>query len=118
VGIIDTGVDYMHPALGGCFGENCRVAYGYDFVGDDYNGENTPNPDNDPRDTCNGHGTHVTGIIGARDTTLHFTGIAPDGKLTRYCTKKKVGWLLMFFLQKLLLVLIESLVALEAARMM
>ncbi|KAG1117479.1 hypothetical protein G6F42_013427 [Rhizopus arrhizus] len=78
VGVIDTGVDYMHPALGGCFGENCRVAYGYDFVGDDYNGENTPNPDDDPRDTCNGHGTHVTGIIGARDTTLHFTGIAPD----------------------------------------
>lgn len=79
VGVIDTGVDYMHPALGGCFGENCRVAYGYDFVGDDYNGENTPNPDDDPRDTCNGHGTHVTGIIGARDTALHFTGIAPDG---------------------------------------
>lgn len=80
VGIIDTGVDYMHPALGGCFGENCRVAYGYDFVGDEYIGENMPIPDNDPRDTCNGHGTHVAGIIGARDSTLQFTGIAPDGK--------------------------------------
>ncbi|KAI8640225.1 peptidase S8/S53 domain-containing protein [Parasitella parasitica] len=78
VGIIDTGVDYLHPALGGCFGENCRVAYGYDFVGDEYNGDNAPNPDSDPRDTCNGHGTHVAGIIGARDATLQFTGIAPD----------------------------------------
>ncbi|CEP15986.1 hypothetical protein [Parasitella parasitica] len=78
VGIIDTGVDYMHPALGGCFGANCRVAYGYDFVGDDYMGDNAPSPDDDPRDTCNGHGTHVAGIIGARDTKLQFTGIAPD----------------------------------------
>lgn len=78
VGIIDTGVDYMHPALGGCFGENCRVAYGYDFVGDEYDGENDPQPDSDPRDTCNGHGTHVTGIIGAKDTEANFTGVAPE----------------------------------------
>ncbi|KAI7893941.1 peptidase S8/S53 domain-containing protein, partial [Mucor mucedo] len=78
VGIIDTGVDYMHPALGGCFGPNCRVAYGYDFVGDAYTGENMPIPDDDPRDTCNGHGTHVTGIIGAKDDASKFTGIAPQ----------------------------------------
>ncbi|KAG0167333.1 hypothetical protein DFQ28_006295 [Apophysomyces sp. BC1034] len=78
VGIIDTGVDYMHPALGGCFGPGCRVAYGYDFVGDNYNGENDPIPDNDPRDTCNGHGTHVTGIVGAKDEERGFTGVAPE----------------------------------------
>ncbi|KAI9475803.1 MAG: peptidase S8/S53 domain-containing protein [Benjaminiella poitrasii] len=78
VGIIDTGVDYMHPALGGCFGENCRVAYGYDFVGDKYTGRNIPAPDNDPLDTCNGHGTHVTGIIGANEPQINFTGIAPE----------------------------------------
>lgn len=76
VGIIDTGVDYMHPGLGGCFGPNCRVAYGYDFVGDGYTGNNEAIPDSDPRDTCNGHGTHVTGIIGAQDD--QFTGIAPQ----------------------------------------
>ncbi|KAI8088202.1 peptidase S8/S53 domain-containing protein [Thamnidium elegans] len=76
VGIIDTGVDYMHPGLGGCFGPNCRVAYGHDFVGDAYTGENKAIPDDDPRDTCNGHGTHVTGIIGAQDD--QFTGIAPQ----------------------------------------
>ncbi|KAL8280710.1 hypothetical protein RQP46_007033 [Phenoliferia psychrophenolica] len=28
VGIIDTGVDYTHPALGGCFGKGCKIAYG------------------------------------------------------------------------------------------
>jgi subtilisin family serine protease len=84
VGIIDTGVDYMHPALGGCFGENCRVAYGYDFVGDEYDGENDPQPDNDPRDTCNGHGTHVTGIIGAKDIEANFTGVAPEATFGAY----------------------------------
>ncbi|KAI8366558.1 peptidase S8/S53 domain-containing protein, partial [Blakeslea trispora] len=76
VAIIDTGIDYMHPGLGGCFGKGCRVAYGYDFVGDAYTGENFPIPDEDPRDTCNGHGTHVAGIIGAND--MLFTGVAPD----------------------------------------
>jgi subtilisin family serine protease len=71
-------VDYTHPALGGCFGPECRVAYGYDFVGDAYTGDNVPIPDDDPRDNCNGHGTHVAGIIGAKD--LQFTGVAPEGK--------------------------------------
>ncbi|KAI9270540.1 peptidase S8/S53 domain-containing protein [Phascolomyces articulosus] len=77
VGIIDTGVDYTHPALGGCFGSGCRVAYGMDFVGNDYNGDSEPNPSSDPRD-CNGHGTHVAGIIGANDKEHQFTGVAPD----------------------------------------
>ena len=34
VAVIDTGVDYTHPALGGCFGAGCKVVNGYDFVGD------------------------------------------------------------------------------------
>lgn len=63
--IIDSGVDYTHPALGGCFGEGCLVSYGYDLVGDDYNGSNTPVPDDDPLD-CAGHGTHVSG----KETTI------------------------------------------------
>ncbi|CAF5049990.1 unnamed protein product [Rotaria sp. Silwood1] len=29
VAVIDTGVDYNHPALGGCFGPGCKVAFGY-----------------------------------------------------------------------------------------
>ncbi|KAG9597015.1 subtilisin-like protein, partial [Aureobasidium melanogenum] len=27
VAIIDTGVDYLHPALGGCFGPGCKIAH-------------------------------------------------------------------------------------------
>lgn len=60
VGVIDTGVDYLHPALGGGFGEGYLVSYGYDLVGDNYTGYNTPVPDDDPYD-CAGHGTHVAG---------------------------------------------------------
>lgn len=65
IGILDTGTDYKHPALGGGFGPGFKVAGGYDFVGDAYTGFNTPVPDNDPLDQCAGHGTHVAGIIGA-----------------------------------------------------
>ncbi|KAG0289476.1 hypothetical protein BGZ97_006458, partial [Linnemannia gamsii] len=72
VGIIDTGVDYKHPAFAapgateGCFarfGKNCRVKYGWDFVGDAYDGATEPKPDSDPMD-CQGHGSHVAGIVG------------------------------------------------------
>lgn len=34
IGLVDTGIDYNHPALGGCFGKGCLVEYGYDFNGD------------------------------------------------------------------------------------
>ena len=27
VAVIDTGIDYLHPALGGCFGPGCKVAF-------------------------------------------------------------------------------------------
>ncbi|KAK9695998.1 hypothetical protein K7432_012699 [Basidiobolus ranarum] len=82
VGGIDTGIDYTHPALGGCFGKNCRVQYGYDFVGDAYNGDvGSLKGDSDPKD-CQGHGTHVAGIIGANDKS--FVGVAPDVTLGAY----------------------------------
>ena len=80
VAIMDTGIDYDHPDLGGCFGPGCRVATGWDFVGDSYNADPTsagyqpvPHPDADP-DDCNGHGTHVSGIVGASGAV---TGVAP-----------------------------------------
>jgi subtilisin family serine protease len=60
VAVIDTGIDYLHPALGGGFGDGYLVSYGYDLVGDNYTGYNTPVPDDDPYD-CGGHGTHVAG---------------------------------------------------------
>jgi|CXWL01.1.fsa_nt_gi subtilisin family serine protease len=81
VAVMDTGIDYDHPDLGGCFGPGCRVAMGWDFVGDDYNADDTspsynpvPSPDPFP-DDCNGHGTHVAGIIGASGAV---TGVAPE----------------------------------------
>ncbi|KAF9143129.1 hypothetical protein BGX30_001249 [Mortierella sp. GBA39] len=90
VGII---VDYKHPALGGCFGPGCKVAYGYDFVGDDYDNSNsekdTPKPDKDPMD-CAGHGTHVAGIVAARNEgpiamgPQNFVGVAPDATIGAY----------------------------------
>lgn len=63
IGIIDSGVDYRHPALGGGFGPGYKIAFGYDFVGDNYDGTNTPMPSPDPLATCpeGGHGTHTLG---------------------------------------------------------
>ncbi|KAF8940439.1 hypothetical protein BGZ58_006433, partial [Dissophora ornata] len=40
VGIIDTGVDYTHEALGSCYGPGCKVQCGYDFI----DPENTKTP--------------------------------------------------------------------------
>ena len=67
VAILDTGVDYTHPDLGGCFGSTCKVAGGYDFV----------NNDADPIDD-QGHGTHVAGITAANG---EIKGVAPDATL-------------------------------------
>ena len=63
VAVIDTGIDYTHPDLGGGWGH--RVLAGWDFV----------NNDADPMDD-NGHGTHVAGIIGS--SSLTYSGVAPD----------------------------------------
>ncbi|EOA82987.1 uncharacterized protein SETTUDRAFT_165339 [Exserohilum turcica Et28A] len=87
IAIVDSGVDYTHPALGGCFGPGCLVEIGYDFVGDNYIvGKNEPQPDDDPMDSCEGHGTHVAGSIAAqlKDNKYAFTGSAPGAKLGAY----------------------------------
>ena len=92
VGIIDTGIDYDHPDLGGDGVQRSnsnvfptgRVIAGYDFVGDDYDAgnpnANTPVPDGYP-DDCAGHGTHVSGIVGANGAV---TGVAPGVKFGAY----------------------------------
>lgn len=92
VAVMDTGIDYNHPAFGGngvaeldskTF-PTARVVTGWDFVGDKYNADPAsasyqpvPDPDAYP-DDCNGHGTHVAGIIGANDATNGLKGVAPE----------------------------------------
>jgi subtilisin family serine protease len=72
VAIIDTGIDYMHPGLGGGLGAGYRVIGGYDFIDDD----------DDPMDG-HGHGTHVAGIVAANDGAS-FLGVAPNARLLGY----------------------------------
>jgi subtilisin family serine protease len=82
VAVMDSGIDYNHPDLGGCFGPGCRVDAGWDFVGNAFNNSTVTarTPDADP-DDCNGHGTHVAGIIGANGT---LRGVAPGVTLRAY----------------------------------
>ncbi|KAJ3107287.1 hypothetical protein HDU97_004426 [Phlyctochytrium planicorne] len=91
VAVIDTGVDYLHPALGGGFGPGFKVGYGYDFVGDGV----TPIEDPDPMDNCSAssHGTHVAGIISgfaynilpsAVQPPVDFSGVAPNVTIGAY----------------------------------
>ncbi|MPY32941.1 S8 family serine peptidase [Streptomyces adustus] len=74
IAVIDSGIDYTHPDLGGGFGPGHKVVAGHDFV----------NNDDDPMDD-NGHGTHVAGIAAARAAEPGgITGIAPGATLTAY----------------------------------
>jgi minor extracellular serine protease Vpr len=100
VAIIDTGIDYNHPDLGGDAdldqrytatdrgdrvltdadgNTHPRITHGWDYVGTEFNpadpaAPTDPEPDPDPLDT-QGHGTHVAGIVGASGDV---TGVAPD----------------------------------------
>ena len=70
VAIIDTGIDYTHPDLGGGLGPEHKVMGGYDFIEDD----------EDPMDD-HGHGTHVAGIVAANGEVA---GVAPEARLLAY----------------------------------
>jgi subtilisin family serine protease len=92
VAVMDTGFDLDHPDLGGDGTSgapyvNSRVVAQWDFVGDDYNADPgstayqpVPHPDA-IADDCNGHGTHVSGIVGANGAVK---GVAPGVKFGAY----------------------------------
>jgi type VI secretion system secreted protein VgrG len=65
VAVIDTGVDYNNPALGGSFGPGSKVIAGYDFASGSA----------DPLATTSQHGTAVAGLIGSSDPNN--LGVAP-----------------------------------------
>ena len=93
IGIIDSGIDYIHADFGGSgllsdyqanktavvpdqYFPSAKVVGGTDLAGDAYNGHNVPVPGPDPMD-CDAHGTHVAGIaagFGVTSTGATFTG--------------------------------------------
>ncbi len=90
VAVMDTGLDYDHPDLGGPGPfPTSRVIAGFDYVGDNFDASGPPaaqipKPDPDP-DDCNGHGTHVAGIVGARAAAEGgVTGVAPNVRFGAY----------------------------------
>lgn len=111
VAVLDSGIDFTHRNLGGpgttaaydtcyaqhdvapsgdcakLFGPNApKVKGGYDFVGETW--PNTAEkPDPNPID-AEGHGTHVSDIIGGRSAGGKHTGIAPGVSLygVRVCS--------------------------------
>ncbi|CAD6939898.1 unnamed protein product [Tilletia controversa] len=101
IGILDTGIDYTHPALNGgkpagtpCFDHGCPVSGGYDFVGDKYVVGLDPIPDPDPFADCpgSGHGTHVAGTIIALDREVGFTGFFDGVDVLSLSLGGPYGW--------------------------
>jgi thermitase len=81
VGIIDTGIKFDHPELSGRIWHNYEETPGNGIDDDnntyvdDIRGWDFANNDNDPADDY-GHGTNVTGIIGANgNNSLGYAGV-------------------------------------------
>lgn len=99
VAVMDTGIDYDHADLGGDGIQRsnsgvfptARVVAGWDFVGDAFNADPSSPfynpvavPDAFP-DDCQGHGTHVAGIVGANAASASgATGVAPNVSFGAY----------------------------------
>ncbi|KAJ4326673.1 hypothetical protein N0V84_002899 [Fusarium piperis] len=84
IAVVDTGVDYTHPDLGGGFGPGFKVAGGHDFAGDG-NWPNGPRePDDDPMGIYQDHGTHVAGIVAGQGK--NWSGVAPEATIYAYKT--------------------------------
>jgi len=77
IAILDTGIDYTHPDLGGCLGPTCKVITGYNATLGNWSVL-------DP----NGHGTHVAGIAAANGA---LKGVAPGASLFAYTVCNTFG---------------------------
>jgi minor extracellular serine protease Vpr len=101
IGVIDSGIDYLHANLGGAgnagdYAANdknvveagtfptAKVVGGHDFAGAKYDADDpasVPTPDDDPLDG-NGHGSHVAGTIAGIGVPGRIgPGVAPEAKL-------------------------------------
>ncbi|KAG8969035.1 hypothetical protein FRC03_004709 [Tulasnella sp. 419] len=81
VAIIDTGLDYTHPALGGQVGIGHKVEYVRNIFDPKMH-----KPDHFLRQELDpgGHGTHVAGIIAAHDEHIGLLGVAYEATLRLY----------------------------------
>ncbi len=73
IAMIDTGIDYNLPILGGGFGKGHKVIGGFDFFDND----------SDPMDE-DGHGTDTASVVAANPFTVNgitYQGVAPDANL-------------------------------------
>lgn len=103
IGVVDTGIDYTHRALGGSGSvseyeainpnepsnlfPNQKVVGGRDFVGEGFNAlsrkfnDSIPRPDDNPID-LSGHGSHVAATLaGVGDGVNTHVGVAPDAQI-------------------------------------
>ena len=85
IAILDSGIDYLHPALGGGFDPGFKVIKGYDFAGNAYTGENVPVDSGlDPYTNRSIHGTQAAGIIGASQNEYNFIDVVPIATLSMH----------------------------------
>ncbi len=88
--IIDTGINYTHPDLGGCNatsdinnGSCAKVVGGYNYCANDACSSENSNPADN-----HGHGTHVTGIAAANGT---IRGAAPGASIVMIKALNSLG---------------------------